>query len=117
MTMPRPFRRHAPGANPLNMLERWPIQWGQNSAQTLHHMAESSKLAYADRSEYLGDPDFVKIPSRGLTSKRYAESLAKTIDPNRARPAKEIKPGQPQPYESDQTTHYSVVDKAATPWP
>lgn len=113
VTMPPPSSGGTNLVQILNMLEQWPLaQWGQNSAQTLHHMAESSKLAYADRSEYLGDPDFVKIPLKGLTSKRYAESLAKTIDPNRARPAKEIKPGQPQPYESDQTTHYSVVDKA-----
>ena len=113
VTMPPPSSGGTHLVQILNMLEQWPLaQWGQNSAQTLHHMAESSKLAYADRSEYLGDPDFVKIPLKGLTSKRYAESLAKTIDPNRARPAKEIKPGQPQPYESDQTTHYSVVDKA-----
>ena len=113
VTMPPPSSGGTHLVQILNMLELWPLaQWGQNSAQTLHHMAESSKLAYADRSEYLGDPDFVKIPLKGLTSKRYAESLAKTIDGNRARPAKEIKPGQPQPYESDQTTHYSVVDKA-----
>ncbi len=113
VTMPPPSSGGTHLVQILNMLEQWPLaQWGQNSAQTLHHMAESSKLAYADRSEYLGDPDFVKIPLKGLTSKRYAESLAKTIDPNRARPAKEIKPGQPQPYESDQTTNYSVVDKA-----
>ena len=113
VTMPPPSSGGTHLVQILNMLEQWPLaQWGQNSAQTLHHMAESSKLAYADRSEYLGDPDFVKIPLKGLTSRRYAESLAKTIDPNRARPAKEIKPGQPQPYESDQTTHYSVVDKA-----
>ncbi len=97
----------------LNMLEPMPLaQWGPGSAQTLHMMAESMKLAYADRSEYLGDPDFVKIPLKGLTSKTYAASLAKTIDPNKARPARDIKPGQPQPYESDQTTHFSVVDKA-----
>ena len=113
VTMPPPSSGGTHLVQILNMLEQWPLaQWGQNSAQTLHHMAESSKLAYADRSEYLGDPDFVKIHLKGLTSKRYAESLAKSIDPNRARPAKEIKPGQPQPYESDQTTHYSVVDKA-----
>lgn len=113
VTMPPPSSGGTHLVQILNMLEQWPLaQWGQNSAQTLHHMAESSKLAYADRSEYLGDPDFVKIPLKGLTSKSYAESLSKTIDPNRARPAKEIKTGQPQPYESDQTTHYSVVDKA-----
>ncbi|PWW48868.1 gamma-glutamyltransferase [Melaminivora alkalimesophila] len=97
----------------LNMMERWPMrEWGVNSARSVHHMAESMKLAYADRSEYLGDPDFVKVPLKGLTSKRYAEQLAAGIAPTQARDAKAIKPGQPQPYESDQTTHFSVVDKA-----
>ena len=113
VTMPPPSSGGPHLVQILNMLEGWPVgQWGAGSAQYLHHMAEASKLAYADRSEYLGDPDFVKVPQKGLTSKRYAASLARTIDPNKARAAKEIKPGQPQPYESDQTTHYSVVDKA-----
>jgi gamma-glutamyltranspeptidase/glutathione hydrolase len=74
-------------------------------------MAETMKLAYADRSEYLGDPDFTKVPVKGLTSRAYADELAKKINPDRATPSTEIKPGQPQPYESDQTTHYSVADK------
>ncbi len=57
----------------LNMLEPLPLaQWGPNSAPTIHYLVESMKLAYADRAEYLGDPDFVKIPLKGLTSKRYA---------------------------------------------
>jgi gamma-glutamyltranspeptidase/glutathione hydrolase len=112
VTMPPPSSGGAHLIQILNMMERWPMnQWGVNSAQSVHHMAESMKLAYADRSEYLGDPDFVKIPLKGLTSKRYAEQLAKGIDANKARDAKAIKPGQPQPYESDQTTHYSVVDR------
>lgn len=75
-------------------------------------MTEAMKLAYADRSEYLGDPDFVKIPLKGLISKSYASELAASIKPQQARPGKDIRPGRPQPYESDQTTHYSVVDKA-----
>lgn len=113
VTMPPPSSGGAHLIQILNMMERWPMnQWGVNSANSVHHMAESMKLAYADRSEYLGDPDFVKIPLKGLTSKRYAEQIAKGIDANKARDAKAIKPGQPQPYESDQTTHYSVVDKA-----
>ncbi|WP_406626240.1 gamma-glutamyltransferase [Acidovorax sp. SDU_ACID1] len=113
VTMPPPSSGGAHLIQILNMMERWPMnQWGVNSAQSVHHMAESMKLAYADRSEYLGDPDFVKVPLKGLTSKRYAEQLAKGIDATKARDAKAIKPGQPQPYESDQTTHYSVVDKA-----
>ena len=54
----------------LNILERYPMaDYGVNSAKSIHHLAEAMKLAYADRSEYLGDPDFVKIPVTGLISK------------------------------------------------
>ena len=96
----------------LNMLERYPLkEYGQNSAQTLHLMTEAMKLAYADRAEYLGDPDFVQIPLKGLMSRAYADELAKKIDPDHATPSAKIKPGQPQPYESDQTTQYSIADK------
>ena len=113
VTMPPPSSGGAHLIQILNMMERWPMnQWGANSAKSVHYMAESMKLAYADRAEYLGDPDFVKVPLKGLISKRYADELAATIKPTQARTAKDIKPGKPQPYESDQTTHYSVVDKA-----
>jgi len=96
----------------LNMLEHFPIgQQGLNSAQTIHTMTEVMKLAYADRAEYLGDPEFVKVPLLGLTSKKYADELVKKIDLSRATPSAQIKPGKPLPYESDQTTHYSVADK------
>ncbi len=96
----------------LNMLEGFDLKAaGHNSADALHLFAEASKLAYADRSEYLGDPDFVKVPVKGLTSKKYAETLRAQIDPAKARPGASIKPGKPQPFESDQTTHYSVMDK------
>ena len=95
----------------LNMLEHYPLQqFGHNSASTLHRMAEAMKLAYADRSEYLGDPDFAKVPIKGLISKDYAAQLVKTIDVSRARPASEIKPNNPLPYESNETTHYSMID-------
>jgi len=96
-----------------NILEGYPLgEQGLNSAQTIHEMAEAEKLAYADRSQYLGDPDFVKIPVKGLTSKAYAEHLRAGISPDRARPASDIAPGGPERYESDQTTHFSVVDEA-----
>ncbi len=96
----------------LNMLESYPIgKLSHNSAATIHRMAEAMKLAYADRSEYLGDPDFTKVPVNGLTSKDYAKQLAKRINLAKARPATEIKPNDPIPFEGDQTTHYSVVDK------
>lgn len=113
VTMPPPSSGGVHLIEILNMLEHYPIKEdGVNSAKNIHHMAESMKLAYADRSEYLGDPDFVKIPVTGLTSKAYANELVKTIDDNKARPSSTIKPGKPQPYESDQTTHFSVMDKA-----
>ena len=96
-----------------NILEGYPLgEQGLNSARTIHEMAEAEKLAYADRSHYLGDPDFYKIPVKGLTSKAYAEHLRAGISPDRARPASEIAPGGPERYESDQTTHFSIVDAA-----
>jgi len=113
VTMPPPSSGGAHLIQILNMMERWPMnQWGANSAQSVHYMTEAMKLAYADRSEYLGDPDFVKIPLKGLISKNYAGELAAGIKPQQARPSQDIRPGRPQAYESDQTTHYSVVDKA-----
>jgi gamma-glutamyltranspeptidase/glutathione hydrolase len=96
----------------LNILEDYPIgEWGHNSANTIHHMAEAMKLAYADRSEYLGDTDFVAVPLEGLTSKGYADQLRTSIKADKARPASEIAPGKPGPRESPETTHFSVVDR------
>ena len=95
----------------LNMLEALNLpQSAAPDADRLHLFTEAMKIAYADRSEYLGDPDFVKVPVAALTSKRYAQARTKDIDPAKARPAREIKPGQLTPYESDQTTHYSIMD-------
>ncbi|NDL64543.1 gamma-glutamyltransferase [Acerihabitans arboris] len=95
----------------LNILENFDLaHMGAGSADAIQVMAEAMKFAYADRSEYLGDPDFIKVPVQALTSKAYAKTLAQRIDVNRANPSAAIRPGQLQPYESDQTTHYSVVD-------
>ncbi|MBN3860392.1 gamma-glutamyltransferase [Neisseriaceae bacterium PsAf] len=95
----------------LNILERWPLyQWGQNSARTIHYMVEAMKLAYVDRAKYLGDPDFVSVPVKGLISKQYADELAKKITP-KASTVAAVNPGNPFPYESEETTHFSVVDK------
>jgi gamma-glutamyltranspeptidase / glutathione hydrolase len=95
----------------LNILEGYPIGFlGAGSAETIHLMAEAMKLAYADRSEYLGDPDFVDVPVAALTSKAYAEHLRGLISRNRARPAADIMPGDLARYESPETTHFSIVD-------
>ncbi|HEY9637168.1 MAG TPA: gamma-glutamyltransferase [Coleofasciculaceae cyanobacterium] len=97
----------------LNLLEPFPINsLGHNTAQTIHLMAESMKLAYADRSKFLGDSDFVPVPVAGLISKSYADELRKTIDPNFATPSNKILPGNPSKFaKSIDTTHYSVMDK------
>jgi len=95
----------------LNILERFPLAaYGHNGADSLHLMVEAMKLAYADRAQHLGDPDFWAVPIKGLTSKAYAKQLATRIDPYRARPSAEIGHGDPAPYESNETTHFSVMD-------
>jgi gamma-glutamyltranspeptidase/glutathione hydrolase len=111
ISMPPPSSGGAHIIEILNILEGFPIAaQGLNSAASLHEMAEAEKLAYADRAAYLGDPDFIKIPLAGLVSKTYAEHLRGLIATDRARPAADIRPGEPQRYESDQTTHFSIVD-------
>lgn len=96
----------------LNILEGWPLgEMGAGSARGIHLMTEAMRRAYADRSEHLGDPDFVRVPVAALTSKAYAATLRAGIDPDRATPSAEVRPGQLAPYESPQTTHFSVMDR------
>ena len=111
VSMPPPSSGGAHVIEILNILEGFPLaEQGLNSAASIHEMAEAEKLAYADRAAYLGDPDFIRIPLQGLISKAYADHLRAGIPADRARPASEIEPGGPQRYESDQTTHFSIVD-------
>jgi gamma-glutamyltranspeptidase / glutathione hydrolase len=94
----------------LNMLEEFPIkEMGFGSAESIHILAEVMKRAYADRSKYLGDTDFYKVPS-SLTSKEYAKSLNVFISGDKVTPSDEVSPGNPYPYESPDTTHFSVMD-------
>jgi gamma-glutamyltranspeptidase/glutathione hydrolase len=96
----------------LNILEGYPLaEYGHNSAQTIHLMAAAMKRAYADRSLYLGDSDFIQVPLKALTSKDYAAALRQEIDPEKSTPSSTISPGKPLPYESSETTHFSIVDK------
>ena len=97
----------------LNILEGFPIsELGHNTTQTIHLMAETMKLAYADRSNFLGDTDFVSVPIVGLISKEYANEMRRKINFNRATNSQKIFPGNPnQLLESNETTHYSVMDK------
>lgn len=112
VTMPPPSSGGIHLVQILNMMEHWPLRdWGHNSARSIHHIAEAMKLAYADRAQHLGDPDFVRLPQAWLISKDYARSLVERIDPEQALSASAIRAGQPPADESDQTTHYSVVDQ------
>lgn len=98
----------------LNILEGFDLAaMGHNSAAYLHHLTESMKLAYADRSAYLGDPDYVNVPASTLMDKTYAKRLRAFIDSDVATPSVDIAPGKAlkaAPYESTETTHYSVAD-------
>lgn len=95
----------------LNILEDDDIgELGFNSARTIHLMAEAMKRAYADRSQYLGDTDFVEVPLAGLTSEEYAAELRSDIAADQATPSADIAPGNPLPYESNETTHFSIAD-------
>jgi len=97
----------------LNILEAYDIDsLGYNSSKTIHLITEAAKRVYADRAHHLGDSDFWSVPTNGLTSKEYAAELRGKIDPFVATPSSQINHGDPTPYESHETTHYSVVDKS-----
>jgi gamma-glutamyltranspeptidase/glutathione hydrolase len=74
-------------------------------------MIEAMRRAYADRSKYLGDPDFVDVPVKSLTSSVYADALRASIDLGAATLSETIRPGSQMPRESMNTTHYSIIDK------
>jgi len=94
----------------LNMLEPYALnELGWGSKETLHLMIEAQRRAYADRAEFLGDPDFVEVPSAMLTSKAYALTRFSSFDPAQASLSENIAAG-PWPEENPQTTHYSVMD-------
>ena len=92
----------------LNILEGYDLT--ERNAASLHLMIQAMTRAYADRAVYLGDPDTVQVPVKGLTSKAYAKSLRDSIT-EKATPPATVRPGNPAIHEGDNTTHYSVIDK------
>jgi gamma-glutamyltranspeptidase/glutathione hydrolase len=111
VTMPPPSSGGVHVIQMLNVLEHFPVAGlGAGSADNIHLLAEVMRLAYADRSKHLGDPDFYPVPIEWLTSKDYGAELAKTIDMTRARPSSDVAPGVAPAYESPQTTHFSIID-------
>jgi gamma-glutamyltranspeptidase/glutathione hydrolase len=85
-------------------------QAGSGSAASIHYLAEVMRRFFADRSEYMGDPDFVRVPVAGLLDPTYLARRASTIDRERATPSESVKPGRPSGAEALETTHYNVVD-------
>ena len=95
----------------LMTVEPYPIRdWGFHSWQTIHLMVEAERRAFADRSEYPGDPSFTKVPVGQLVNRRYLMDRMSTFNENKASLSQDIKPGSPEGYTSEETTHYSVVD-------
>lgn len=95
----------------LGMIEPYPVtEWGFSSPATIHLMAEVERRAFADRAEFLGDPDYMKVPVSALIGKQYLQSRMNDFRTEEASSSADIHHGTPLPEESDQTTHYSVVD-------
>jgi gamma-glutamyltranspeptidase/glutathione hydrolase len=95
----------------LNILEGFELRKLEASSSDRYHlMAEAMRRAFADRAEYMGDTDFVKVPIAGLIDKSYATTLRSTINAVRASTSTEVRAGRPAGYESEDTTHFTVVD-------
>ncbi|MEZ5362774.1 MAG: gamma-glutamyltransferase [Bryobacterales bacterium] len=111
LSAPPPSSGGAGVVQMLNMLEgsRY-FEAGFGSASATHYVAECMRRFFADRAEYFGDTDFADVPLEELLSPAYAKRRAATIDPERATPSAEVKPGLALAPESTQTTHYSIVD-------
>ncbi|MCU1244195.1 MAG: ggt, partial [Acidobacteria bacterium] len=111
ITMPPPSSGGIALLEMLNMLEPYDLQgMGWHSSEQLHTMVEVERRAFADRAKFLGDADFVKVPVSALISRAYADERRKSIDPAHATPSTEVGAGDPAPYESPQTTHFTIVD-------
>jgi gamma-glutamyltranspeptidase / glutathione hydrolase len=111
VSMPPPSSGGAVLIEMLNILEGYnlsKLDWA--SSDRYHLMTEAMRRAFADRAEYMGDSDFVKVPIAGLVDKSYAAKLRGTIDAERASTSQGVRAGRPSGYESGETTHFTVVD-------
>ena len=95
----------------LNILENYDLnELGHNSTDYINLLTEVMKHAYADRSKYLGDPDFFDVPIDKIISKKYSDEIFNSVALGHSVPAKDIHPGMYLDNESHETTHFSVVD-------
>jgi gamma-glutamyltranspeptidase/glutathione hydrolase len=112
LTMPPPSSGGIAVIEMLNMLEAYDLKaMGWHSAQYTHTLVEVMRRAFADRAKFLGDTDFVKVPVSALVDPKYAAERRRTIDPLRASSSREEGAGNPAPYESPDTTHFTIVDR------
>lgn len=95
----------------LNILEEYDLRkMGWSSSEKYHVVTEAMRRAFADRAEYMGDADFVSVPVAGLIDKAYAARQRSTIRLERASTSAEVQAGRPTGHESEETTHFTVVD-------
>ena len=111
ITMPPPSSGGIALLQLLKSVEKYPLKrWGYNQDSTVRLMVEAERRVYADRSKYLGDPDFYKVPVDSLLNPVYITARMNNFSWDAATPSASIQPGSFVGYESDQTTHYSIVD-------
>lgn len=110
LTLPPPSSGGTTLLEILNILEAYDLKsMGWGSAAYMHTLLEAMRRAFADRAEFVADPDFAQVPVATLISKEYAAARRKSIDPNKASLSRDIKPGAPM-IEPAETEHFSVVD-------
>ncbi len=113
ISMPPPSSGGLALAQLLKMVAPYPLRtYGFQSAEAIHLMAEAERRVYADRATYLGDSDFVTVPVRSLMDDNYLKNRMMDFDPNRANDSKMVGAGLVTPVESEETTHFCVVDAA-----
>ena len=112
VTMPPPSSGGIHLIQMLNILENFELgSYEHNSYQYVSLLSETMKYAYADRSEYLGDPDFFEVPISKITAKEYAKIISASIEELGVLPSSKINPGMYINPESNETTHFSIADK------
>lgn len=96
----------------MNAIEPYNLdKFGHNTTKTIQVVTEAERRAYADRSHFLGDPDFVNIPLKTLTSKEYIKERMNNFSFNKATSSKDVSYGSIEMVESNETTHYSIIDQ------
>jgi len=96
----------------LQSVEKYPLQkWGFQNDSTVRAMVEAERRVYADRATHLGDPDFYRVPVANLTDPKFNQDRMSKVSLAKATPSDEVKASKFPGYESEETTHYSIVDK------